>query len=157
MSRFCLVPAAYVLLRRTVSGRREVLLQFRRGTGFMDEHWACGVAGHVEAEESVFEAAIREAAEELDVRLALDDLVPLTVVHRRHEDDDPVNQRVDFFFAVDRWMGSPRTVEPDKSADLGWFALDDLPSPVVPHELRVLRGLAAGNLDQFAAVGFSRL
>ena len=42
--------------------------------------------------------------------LALFALMPLIVVHRRHEDDDPVNQRVDFFFAADRWEGTPRTV-----------------------------------------------
>ncbi len=155
MHRFSLVPAAYLLLRRNVAGRREVLLQFRKGTGFMDEHWACGAAGHVEAEESVFDAAVREAAEELDVRVDVRDLMPLIVVHRRHEDDDPVNQRVDFFFAADRWEGTPRTVEPDKSATLAWFALDDLPSPVVPHELRVLNGLASGHLEHLAAVGFS--
>lgn len=122
----------------------------------MDEHWAFGAAGHVEAEESVFDAAVREVAEELGVRVDRRDLVPLTVVHRRHEDDDPINQRVDFFFAVDRWSGTPRTLEPDKSSDLAWFALDDLPSPVVPHEATVLRGLASGDLADVAVFGFAR-
>lgn len=155
MHRFCVVPAAYLLLRRTVAGRREVLLQFRRGTGFMDEHWAFGAAGHVEAGESVFDAAVREAGEELDVRVETRDLVPLTVVQRRHEDDDPINQRVDFFFAADRWEGTPRLIEPEKSASLAWFALDDLPYPVVPHELRVLRGVAGGHLKQLDVAGFT--
>lgn len=27
----------------------QVLLQLRRGTGYMDEHWACAAAGHVES------------------------------------------------------------------------------------------------------------
>ncbi|MEP7161102.1 MAG: NUDIX domain-containing protein [Dermatophilaceae bacterium] len=154
MGRFALIPAAYVVFRRHREGRREVLLQYRRGTGFMDEHWACGAAGHVEAGESVVRAAVREAREELGVVIDADDLVPLTVVHRRHEDDSPVNQRVDFFFAVDSWKGEPRTVEPDKSADLAWFPLDALPAPVVPHELRVLRGLADGDLALLCTVGF---
>lgn len=154
MERFCLIPAVYVLLRRRRGRRREVLLQYRRGTTFMDEHWAASAAGHVEAGESLFQAAIREVAEELGVTIAADDLVPLTVVHRRHEDQAPINQRIDIFFAVNRWGGEPRTQEPHKSADLAWFPLDGLPFPVVPHELRVLQGLAEGHLDHLASFGF---
>ena len=64
--RFRVVPAAYVLLLRPAgSGPDEVLLQLRQHTGFMDGHWACAAAGHVEAGESVLAAAVREAAEEL--------------------------------------------------------------------------------------------
>ena len=44
MDRFQVVPAAYVVLRRD----DEVLLQLRRGTGYMDGYWACAAAGHVE-------------------------------------------------------------------------------------------------------------
>ena len=61
--RFHVVPAAYVLF---LDGDR-VLLQLRRNTGYRDDHWACGAAGHVEDGESVFQAAVREAAEELGV------------------------------------------------------------------------------------------
>ena len=64
VERFRVVPAAYVLLRRG----DEVLLQLRRNTGYMDDHWAAAAAGHVEADESVFEAAVREAREELGDR-----------------------------------------------------------------------------------------
>lgn len=154
MPRLCLVPAVYVLLRRRALGRRQVLLQFRDGTGFMDEHWACGAAGHVEAGESLFAAAVREADEELGVTVAPEDLIPLTVVHRRHEDDAAINQRIDVFFAVDRWVGHPTTQEAEKSSGLDWFDLEDLPRPVVPHEERVLRGLAAGDLAHINSVGF---
>lgn len=67
--RFVVVPAAYVFLVRPdpTSRGREVLLQLRRGTGFMDGHWAAAVAGHVERGETVFAAACREAAEEIGV------------------------------------------------------------------------------------------
>lgn len=121
----------------------------------MDEHWAFCAAGHVEAEESVFQAAVREAREELGIEVREADLIPLVVAHRRHEDALPVNQRVDFFFACDRWWGEPVTVEPHKSVDLRWFPLDALPDPVVPHERRVLEGLAAGDLPHLWAHGFS--
>jgi len=63
---FSLVPAAYVFLLREAGPRTEVLLQLRRHTGYMDDHWAAGIAGHVEANESVIQTAIREGREEPD-------------------------------------------------------------------------------------------
>ena len=77
---FTLVPAAYLLmLRRTEEAgrlRTRVLLQLRRGTGYMDGCWACGAAGHVEAGESVVQAVVREAAEEVGVGVAPGNLRP---------------------------------------------------------------------------------
>lgn len=153
-ARLRLVPAVYVVLRRRRHGRREVLLQFREGTGFMDQHWACGAAGHVEAGESVFAAAVREVREELAVQIGAADLVPLVVVHRRHEDEAPDNQRIDVFFACERWDGDPAIQEAHKAGGLDWFPLDELPDPVVPHEARVLRALASGDLPLVASFGF---
>lgn len=152
--RHALVPAVYVILRRRTRDRREILLQYRDGTSFMDRHWACGAAGHVEAGESLYQAAVREAREELGVTIRAQDLVPLIVVQRRHEDGTPINQRVDFFFACDTWSGEPSTQEPLKSSDLQWVDLENLPEPVVPHEERVLRALAAGDLPLVATSGF---
>jgi 8-oxo-dGTP diphosphatase len=148
--RFRVVPAAYVLLLRG----DEVLLQLRRGTGFMDDHWAAAAAGHVEAGESVFAAAVREAAEELDVVVDVADLVPLGVLHRTAEPHGPVDERVDFFFACRRWSGEPRRAEEDRAADLRWFPLGGLPVPVVPHELQVIEQLRAGRVEPIGTSGF---
>ncbi|GAA4864122.1 NUDIX domain-containing protein [Pseudonocardia benzenivorans] len=141
--RFRLVPAAYVLLLRTGPRGEEVLLQLRRGTGFMDGHWAAAAAGHVEEAESVTRAAVREAAEELGVVVDPADLVALTAMHRTRATGLPVDERVDFFFTCRAWRGEPRAAEA-KAADVRWFALDALPEPVVPHERWVLDQLARG-------------
>lgn len=152
MDRFVVVPAAYVyLLRRPPGAGDEVLLQLRAGTGYMDGHWAAAVAGHVEKGESVFAAAQREAAEEVGVREV--DLAPLCAMHRTGR-GDPVDERVDYFFTASSWSGQPRIVEPHKCADLRWFRLDDLPSPVVPHERRVLEALRAGPVPAILTHGF---
>lgn len=135
-----MVPVSYVLFRR---GER-VLLQLREGTGFMDGYWATAAAGHVEAGESVVEAAVREAEEELGVLLTSEDLAPLTTLHRRHEGGHAVASRIDFFFECSTWQGEPRIMEPTKASRLGWFHLDDLPSAVVPHERYVLDRVRAG-------------
>lgn len=135
--RFSLVPAAYLYLRR----EGQVLLQLRQGTGYRDGHWACAAAGHVEEGESVIDAAVREAHEELGVVVVPEDVRPLTVLHRGEPGGPAIEQRVDFMFEVTRWTGTPSIQEPDKAADLAWFPFVALPDPVVPHELAVLRAL----------------
>jgi len=153
--RFRVVPAAYVLLLRDGEGdgADEVLLQLRRGTGWMDEHWAAA-AGHVEAEESVFAAACREVKEEVGVVIEPADLEPLTAMHRTHPDHHPIDERVDFFFACRRWRGEPRLMEAAKAAQLRWFPLDALPDPVVPHERLVLEGIRRTSLPPITTHGF---
>lgn len=148
------MPAAYVLLRRSAGGRDQVLLQLRRGTGYMDGHWAAAAAGHVEGGESVLDAAVREAAEELGVALDPADLVPLCAMHRTVAPHGPVDERVDFFFECRRWAGEPATQEAHKSADLRWFDLAALPDPVVPHELQVIDGLRDGTLTPVVTHSF---
>ena len=153
--RFQVVPAAYVFLRRDVDGAEQVLLQLREGTGYMDGHWAAAAAGHVEAGESVLDAAVREATEELGITVDPADLVPLCAMHRTAAPHGPVDERVDFFFECRRWSGEPRLQETDKSADLRWFDLAGLPEPVVPHEHQVLRGIRDGGLAPVVTHGFT--
>lgn len=145
---FRVVPAAYVFLRRS----DEVLLQLRRDTGFYDGYWAAGAAGHVEADESVLEAASREVLEELGIVVATADLVPLTAMHRTHSRLE-VDQRVDFFFECRVWSGEPALQE-TKAAGLGWFPIASLPPDVVPHELFVLERMRGGTLPPVVTFGF---
>jgi 8-oxo-dGTP pyrophosphatase MutT (NUDIX family) len=139
--RFVVVPAAYVYLLRAGVHGTEVLLQLRQNTGFMDGRWAAAAAGHVERGETAYDAARREAREELDVD-DLDLAFELTMQRTAH--DLPIDERVDFFFSARRWRGEPRIVEPAKCAELRWWRLDDLPDGVVPHEAVALASLGTG-------------
>lgn len=152
MDRFRVVPAAYVVFRR----RDQVLLQLRSGTGYLDGHWAAAAAGHVEQDETVFAAAVREAAEEVGLAITPADLTPITVMHRTGARHEAIDERVDFFFVCRHWTGEPRIVEPTKAADLRWFGLDALPDPVVPHERYVLEQLVAATLAPVTTYGFRR-
>jgi 8-oxo-dGTP pyrophosphatase MutT (NUDIX family) len=121
----------------------------------MPHHWASGAAGHIEYGESVAAAAAREAREELGIDLDPVDLVPLCALQRTQPGNaDPVEQRVDFFLTASTWSGEPTVQEPATCEQLGWFTLDDLPSPLVPHEEHVLQRLAAGDLPPVLSLGF---
>src|SRR5574338_1468298 len=104
-----------------------VLLMRRASTGFFDGLYSLP-GGHVEAGESLFQTARREAAEELGIGLEEADLRRLGVVHRRSD-----SNRIDFFVRAARWSGEPRIAEPGKCDDLAWFPRDRLPAALVPY------------------------
>lgn len=156
MSRFQVIPAAYLLLTRGEGETLEVLLQLRGpGTGYLPGHWASGAAGHVEYGESVFVAAAREAAEELGVTADPADIEPLCAVQRTLPGcADPVEQRADYFLTARRWEGEPTIQEPEKCVELRWCRPSALPEPMVPHERVVLELLARGAVPPIVSIGF---
>ena len=154
MSRFQVVPSAYLIFRRTVDGEDQVLLMLRACTGYMDGHWAV-VAGHVEAGESCAAAAVREAREEVGLDVEVRHLRPVCCMHRTARDGQAVNERADFFFETRLWRGEPRLLEPHRAAALAWFGLGSLPTPVVPHENRVLTILTNGRVPPILTYGFA--
>lgn len=149
--RFVVVPASYVYLLRDGATGPEVLLQLRSGTPYMDGHWAAAAAGHVEHGETAYDAAHREALEEIGVTDL--DLRFVTTMQRTRG-GEAIEERVDFFFTARSWSGEPRVVEPTKCAEIRWCALDALPEPVVPHERAVLEAIAAGTTSAYSTFGF---
>ena len=152
MDRVMVVPASYVFLLREIGGGTEVLLQLRQNTGYMDHHWAAAAAGHVEKGETAGQAAQREAIEEIgitDVGLEF-----VTSMQRTHVGGNRIDEHVDFFFTARSWTGEPAIIEPHKCGGLRWIPLTDLPYEVVPHELQVLRGIAAGDVAPYTTHGF---
>ena len=151
-----MVPAAYLLLTRGEGPDLEVLLQQRGpALSFKPDHWATAAAGHVEAGESVFAAAVREAREEIGVVVDRTDLVPLCAMHRTLPGvSDPVEQRVDFFFTARTWTGEPSIQEPDKCSALAWSRPSEPPDPMVPHERALLGLLASGEVPAVVTFGY---
>lgn len=139
--RFALVPASYVYLLRDGDDGPEVLLQQRGPVPYMPGHWAAAAAGHVEPGETAYDAARREAVEELGIT-DLDLSFAFTM--QRTQFGPPVEERVDWFFTARTWSGEPRIAEPEKATTLGWFPLGALPDPMVPHEAYALAHLTSG-------------
>lgn len=110
----------------------RVLLSLRANTGYMDGHYSV-IAGHIEPGETVLQAGVREAAEEISVAILPKDTEVIGVMHRKDGDE-----RIDFFARVHRWVGEPFNAEPDKCEGLRWFRLDALPQNIVPYVYQAL-------------------
>lgn len=127
----------YLLVER--DGR--LLMGRRRNT-----RWASGLwlvpAGRVEPGETVIDAAIREAQEEIGLTLLPAQLSLRYVLHARWTGAP----RVGFFFAVDGWQGEPVNAEPEKCSAIGWFPWTALPADTVDYAKAALADIAAGKL-----------
>jgi len=108
-----------------------VLLARRVNTGFEDGNYGL-VGGHLEAGETIIQAAVRECWEEVGVQLEPSDLQIIGVTHCTSLTGDGI----DFFLRAERWAGEPfAKAECD---GLCWCALDRLPQNTVPFVRRAL-------------------
>ena len=123
---------------------QEVLLLRRYNTGYEDGKYSL-VAGHIDAGETVTQAAIREANEEAGVRLLPDDLRVAHVMNRKSNDE-----RIDFFIEVRHWDGEISNREPEKCDHLAWFPLTALPDNMIPYVRAALERCQQGlNYSEF--------
>jgi 8-oxo-dGTP pyrophosphatase MutT (NUDIX family) len=120
----------------------QVLLLRRFQTGYMDGYYSIP-AGHLDGDETVRKAGVREAREEIGVQIDPDDMLFAGVFHRRSDDE-----RVDFFFHVQKWDGEPVNSEPTKSDDLRWVGMDNLPENTIPYVRQALQNFRSGVLFQ---------
>jgi len=132
--RFRLLVAVHLFLLR----EDTVLLLRRFNTGYEDGNYSV-IAGHLDGDEEVIAATIREAREEVGIAIDPADLAVVGVMHRRAADE-----RIDFFLVTSRWAGTIRNAEPEKCDALAWRLLDDLPENVVPYVRRALDNYRQG-------------
>jgi len=127
--RFRPFSAVYLLLIK----HDAVLLLRRFNTGWQDGSYSL-VSGHIEGDETVRTAMIREAKEEAGITIQPDDLQFAHVMHRKASD----REYIDFFFAATKWEGEPQNMEPAKCDHLEWFPLGKLPDNILPNVKQVI-------------------
>lgn len=127
-NRFTMLSAVHVFLMRG----DNVLLLRRFNTGYEDGNYSV-VAGHLDGNERVLEAAMRETREEAGVELDPAAMRVAGIMHRLSNDE-----RIDFFVTAEQWTGEITNAEPHKCDDLRWFATDDLPANVIPYIRRAI-------------------
>lgn len=136
MERFKMIASSYLIL--VADGK--IFLSRRFNTGYEDGKYSLP-AGHVENGESLTQCAAREVFDEIGVRIKLENLQLVHVMHRKEEDI-----RMDFFFTqhhlfrksgagftADIGDQQPTNKEPEKCDDLGWFPLNKLPVNTIPY------------------------
>jgi 8-oxo-dGTP diphosphatase len=123
MERFKLIPAVHIFF---IQDERILLLR-RFNTGYEDGKYSV-VAGHLDGNEEVKQAAIREAYEEAGVVIKPEDIEIAGIMHRISNDE-----RVDFFVAIKKWQGTIVNIETDKCDDLSWFNIHELPLNMIPY------------------------
>ena len=140
IERFKLPSAVHLFLIRD----GKVLLLRRFNTGYEDGKYSV-IAGHLEGDEEIKTAAIREAQEEVGIEISPLDLRVVGVMHRKSNDE-----RIDFFLVATSWSGEITNREPDRCDQLAWFDLDELPQNVIPYVGRALDNYRRGNwFDSF--------
>ncbi len=118
----------------------RLLLARRANTGYADTLLNF-VSGHLEEGEDVVSAVIREAAEEIGIRLAREDLSCVHVMHHRNSEGQA---RVGFFFRAERWAGVPTNCEPAKCSELVWAPIDAVPADMVAYPAEALPRIRKG-------------
>jgi 8-oxo-dGTP diphosphatase len=123
--RFRPFVAVHLLLIR----EEKVLLVRRFQTGWQDGTYGV-LAGHIDGNETIRAAMIREAKEEGGIDIKPEDL---RVSHAMHRLAENKKEYIDFFLTTEKWEGEPRIMEPDKCDDLQWFPLGSLPENMVSY------------------------
>ena len=133
--RFKIVPTVYLVLRQ----RDDILLARRCNTGFHDGEYSLP-AGHLDGMETLVQAVVREAKEEIGIHLDGNCLRLGHVMHRKEGNEE----RANFFFVSTEWRGHPRIMEPLKCDDLRWFCLHKLPPNLIPYVQQAITCLIQG-------------
>lgn len=106
----------------------KVLMQKRSNTSFAEGWWSFP-GGHVEAEESIIDAVLRELHEECNIIAKPNQcLFQLTLIRKPQLGKRYIN----FFYLITDWKGTP-VISDGKASELRFFSPGDLPKPTLPY------------------------
>ena len=135
MEREQFLSAVYLIIKNE---KQEILFQRRQGTTLWPGFLALP-AGHIDEGENAYEAAIREAFEELDIIIHKEDIIDTFVVNRKNKSLPPY---YDVYFEIKKYEGSIKIKEPEKCSELLWTK--ELPKDIVPFEKEAIDNNAKG-------------
>jgi len=124
-NRFRVYASVHIIFQKD----NEILLS-RRKNITSDGLWSL-VAGHLDGGETVTEACIREAQEEVGVIIKPEDIAITTTCHSYSSHNK--REFIQFYTICKKWEGELVNNEPNKCSELKFFPIDDLPSNIVPY------------------------
>jgi 8-oxo-dGTP pyrophosphatase MutT (NUDIX family) len=100
---------------------KQILLAMKKRR-FGEGKWN-GVGGKLEPGESIYDGAMREAREEIEIEIEEGDLRKMAELEFSFQDNEEWDQRVSVFL-VEKWHGDPAETEEMKPE---WHSIDNLP------------------------------
>lgn len=117
----------------------HVLLVKRTNTDWASGYWNFP-GGLLEEHETLMQAAIREAQEEIGVTIIPSDLTLVQVLHVKKSEKN-TKDIFGFGFLAEKWNGTPINNEPHRHSEIGWFDLDDLPEHITEHAMLAIEAI----------------
>lgn len=128
--RFKLSAAVFLLLIQN----NQILVMLRTDTGWMDGQYSVP-SGVKESKETLSQALVREAAEEIGVTIDPEDLLLVHIMHNFTTGQEWIGS----FFKAERWHGQPELKEPHKHSEMRWVDLLNLPKNLSPYTRQALQ------------------
>jgi 8-oxo-dGTP diphosphatase len=135
--RYASIVDVHVILRRG-----GLILLLRRAGDTFASGQLCLPSGHVEEDESVLAAAVRETLEETGIVLDPAGVRHVLSIHQRNPGTR--HARIGFAFTPRTWDGEPVNAEPHKHSELVWADPADLPPDTVGYTAAVITAVEAG-------------
>ncbi len=130
--------AVFLILTREIEGQTQILLQERCNTGYMDGKYDTACSGHLKKGESLSMALCREAKEEINLDIQEKNLELVSIIHPYQED------YINVFFTTNKYIGTPKIMEPNKCDDLKWFNINELPENTIIRIRNVIKNMKKG-------------
>ncbi len=111
--------AVYAIIRNQES---KILFSRRKNTGFMDDKYQLP-AGHMDGNESMALAMIRELKEEINIDVEEKDM---NIVHISHRISLGWREYFDVYFEILDFVGTPIINEPEKCSALNYFDIQNI-------------------------------
>lgn len=142
MERFKCPLGVFVLLEQ----EDKIYLQLRKNCSFAGMYGAIG--GHADGGETIANAAIREAKEEVGIEIKAEDLHLGTICHSFAGE----KEYLQFFYICSKWKGKIENMELDKCERIDLYNINNLPENIVPYLKTAIEKIKSGEVffeDQF--------
>lgn len=146
--RFKIKCAVVLILTKMENGKEYVLLLKRQNTGILDGKYDISCCGHLEKGETLKEAIVRETKEEIGIIVSKDNLHYSSTIHCDFEGDEYLLVA----FYTNQYEGTPKIMEPDKSSELAWFPIHELPNEIADNRRIMIENYLNQNL--YSEFGF---
>ena len=115
------------------TGKKEILMMLASYLGNMYDL----PGGHLESNEDLFDAMIREAKEELGIEIEKEDMQIIHIYHHYEKD------LLKFVFKVKKFKNKIQNLEPEKCKELKWIEIENLPDNTLSGIRRELEYIKA--------------